>query len=82
MADPGAPQCPPATRAPGCFNGTLARCLSPRVIVRSSPQGGFRWRVILDGETVGSGDAPTEFEAREAAEETVERIEAKPPEAP
>ena len=41
----------------------------PQVIVRSSPQGGFRWRVILDGETVGSGDAPTEFDAREAANE-------------
>ena len=54
----------------------------PLVIVRSSPQGGFRWRVILDGETVGSGDAPTEFAAREAANETVKRIVARPLEAP
>lgn len=54
----------------------------PTVVVRASPAGGFRWRVILDGETVGAGDAATEFEAREAANEIVKRIEAKAPEAP
>jgi hypothetical protein len=54
----------------------------PSVIVRSSPQGGFRWRVIVDGETVSAGTAATEFEARTAANETLKRLEAKPPEAP
>jgi hypothetical protein len=33
-------------------------------------------------ETVGSGTAATEFEARTAANEIVKRIEAKSPEAP
>jgi hypothetical protein len=55
---------------------------APTIIVRASPPQGFRWRVILDGATVGSGTAATEFEAREAANEIVKRIEAKPPEAP
>ena len=54
----------------------------PFVIVRSSPQGGFRWRVIADGQTVGTGTAATELEARNAANEVVERVMAKPPEAP
>jgi len=54
----------------------------PTVLVRANQTGGFRWRVILDGETVGTGDAPTEFEARTAANEIVKRIEAEPPEAP
>lgn len=54
----------------------------PTVLVRANQTGGFRWRVILDGETVGSGDAPSEFAAREAANEIAKRIEAKPPEAP
>ncbi len=60
----------------------VGRMSEPSVIVRSSPQGGFRWRVVVDGQTVGSGSAPTEFEARNAADEIVKRIEAKPPEAP
>jgi hypothetical protein len=55
---------------------------TPTIIVRASPPTGFRWRVIIDGETVGSGTAPTEFEARNAANEIVKRLEAKPPEAP
>jgi len=54
----------------------------PSVLVMANQTGGFRWRVILDGQTVGSGDAPTEFYARNAAGEIVKRIEAKPPEAP
>ncbi len=54
----------------------------PTVLVRANQTGSFRWRVLLDGETVGSGDAPSEFAAREAANEIVKRLEAKPPEAP
>jgi len=54
----------------------------PTVLVRASPTGGFRWRVILGGETAASGEAQSEFEAREAANEIVKRIEATPPEAP
>jgi hypothetical protein len=55
---------------------------TPTIIVRASPPTGFRWRVIMDGETVGTGTAATEFEARTAANEVVKRIEAKPPESP
>jgi hypothetical protein len=54
----------------------------PAVLVRASPTGGFRWRVISDGETVGSGETATEYAAREAANEIVKRLEAKPPEGP
>jgi hypothetical protein len=54
----------------------------PTVLVRANQTGGFRWRVVLDGETAASGDAKSEFEAREAANDIVKRIEAKPPEAP
>ena len=55
---------------------------TPSIIVRADQTGGFRWRVIVDGETVGTGMATTEFDARTAANEIVKRIEAKPPEAP
>jgi hypothetical protein len=54
----------------------------PTILVRASQTGGFRWRVILDGETAASGEAQSEFEAREAANEIVKRIEEEPPEAP
>jgi hypothetical protein len=54
----------------------------PSIIVRSSPQGGYRWRVVVDGQTVGTGTAVTEFEARNAADEIVKRLGEKPPEAP
>ena len=52
----------------------------PIVFVRASPEG-FRWREG-DGQTVGTGTAVTEFEARNAANEIVKRLEVKPPEAP
>ena len=65
-----------------CGAQVVWRMQSPSVIVRSSPQGGFRWRVIVDGQTVGTGTAATEFEARNAANEIVRRLEATPPEAP
>jgi hypothetical protein len=54
----------------------------PTVLVRANQTGGSRWRGVLDGETAASGDAKSEFEAREAANEIVKRITAKPPEAP
>jgi hypothetical protein len=54
----------------------------PSAIVRASQQGGFRWRVIVDGQTVGSGEAVTEFEARVAANEIADRIEKEPMQGP
>jgi hypothetical protein len=51
------------------------------ILIRASQQGGFRWRVIADAQTVGTGVATTEFEARTAANEVAKLIEAKPPEA-
>jgi hypothetical protein len=54
----------------------------PAVLIRAAPTGGYRWRVIVDGDTAASGEAKSEFEAREAANEIVKRIESKPPEAP
>lgn len=54
----------------------------PTILVRANQTGGFRWRVLVEGETAASGEAQSEFEARQAANEIVKRIEAKPPEAP
>lgn len=45
----------------------------PNVLVRKSPDG-YRWKVLQDGQTVGTGTAKTEFEARNAANETVARL--------
>ena len=50
----------------------------PTILVRTNPTGGYRWSIIVDGETAASGDAKSEFEAREAASEIVKRIEANP----
>jgi hypothetical protein len=55
---------------------------TPTVLVRASPLGGYRWRVIVDGETAAGGDALTEFEARNAANEIVKRLEQKLTQAP
>lgn len=52
------------------------------ILVGASPQGGFRWSVVIDGQTVGTGERATELEARNAADALVRRIEARPPEAP
>jgi hypothetical protein len=54
----------------------------PSIIVRSSPQAGYRWRVVVDSQTVGTGTAVSGFEARNAANEIVKRLGEKPPEAP
>lgn len=54
----------------------------PAILVDASPQGGgFRWRVIIDGQTVGVGERATEREARDAANALVQRINPTPPEA-
>jgi hypothetical protein len=55
------------------------RMARPTILVRAAPPQGYRWNVIVDGETVGSGTAATEFDARNAADEIVKRLEAKPP---
>src|SRR6185312_2028525 len=59
-----------------------SRCMDkPKILVRASPEG-FRWKVISDGETVASGTAKTEFEARNAANEIAGRIANEPMEGP
>ena len=44
-------------------------------LFRASPAGGYRWKVIADGQTLREGTAPTEFEARSAADEAVKQIQ-------
>ena len=56
----------------------MAEQNKPVVVVRASPPNGYRWRVVLDGETIGSGSAASEFEARNAANEIVARLQTKP----
>ena len=51
------------------------------VRVRAAPPG-YGWKVISDGETVASGTASTELDARSAANEIAKRLEAEPPAAP
>jgi hypothetical protein len=46
------------------------------------PHGGYRWKVVNDGETVASGTAATEIEARSAADEIMKRLQADPPQGP
>lgn len=52
------------------------------VLVRAAPPQGYRWKVISDGQTVASGTAGTEFDARNAANEIAKRLETEPPAAP
>jgi hypothetical protein len=54
----------------------------PTILVRPAPPQGYRWKVIVDGETIGSGTAATEFDARNAADEVLKRLEADPPQGP
>jgi len=37
--------------------------------------GGYRWKVIADGQTLRDGTAPTDFDARSAAEEAMKQIQ-------
>ena len=53
----------------------------PTVLVTASPDG-FRWKVIIAGETVGTGAGKTEFEARNAANEFAARAKQEPTEGP
>jgi hypothetical protein len=47
---------------------------APTVVVRKSLQEGYHWRVVAEGQTVETGAAATELEARNAANLVVERI--------
>ena len=38
-------------------------------LVRAAPAGGYRWKIIVDGQALRDGTAPTEIEARAAADE-------------
>ena len=44
-------------------------------LVRAAPAGGYRWKVIADGQRLREGTAPTESEAREAADESVRQLQ-------
>jgi hypothetical protein len=45
-------------------------------LVRAAPGLGFRWKVIADGQTLRSGMAPTELQARNDADEAMRLIQA------
>jgi hypothetical protein len=51
----------------------------PDILVRAAP-GGFRWNVLLGGETVGTDTAITEGEARSAAEAFARTVADEPAE--
>jgi hypothetical protein len=53
----------------------------PTVLVRASPEG-FKWKVILGRDTVGTGTAGTELEARNAANAFAKRVASEPTEGP
>ena len=75
-----------------CIAGALAACVlgmrgtrrkaapraKPAIRVDAAPQG-FHWSVIIDGQTVGMGERATEWEARDAANALIARIEPAPP---
>jgi len=44
-------------------------------LVRAAPAGGYRWKVMADGQRLREGTAPTEREAREAADESVRQLQ-------
>jgi hypothetical protein len=47
------------------------------ILVRRSPAAGYVWKVIADGKVLRTGIAPTEFEARTAADVAREVLEAE-----
>ena len=53
----------------------------PSVSIEATSDG-LRWKVVHDGETVGSGFAQSMEEAQTAADELVSRIATKPVEGP
>jgi hypothetical protein len=44
-------------------------------LVRASPAGGYRWKVIADGQPLREGTSPTELEARSAAAEAMKQLQ-------
>jgi hypothetical protein len=44
-------------------------------LVRASPGGGYRWKVLADGKGLRDGTAPTDREAREAADDAVRQLQ-------
>ena len=44
-------------------------------LVRASPAGGYRWKVIADGQALRDGTAQTELEARSAADEAMKQLQ-------
>jgi hypothetical protein len=53
----------------------------PSVSIEAAADG-LRWKVVQDGETIGTGSADTMQEAKAAADEIVARVETKPIAAP
>lgn len=56
----------------------LRRVAKPAIRIDATPQG-FHWSVTIDGQTVGMGERATEWEARDAANALIARIEPEPP---
>ena len=56
------------------FNGST-KMAKYSTLVRAAPAGGYRWKVIADGQSLRDGTAPTEFEARSAADEAMKQIQ-------
>ncbi len=54
----------------------------PTVLVRAALPQGYRWKVVVDGQTVATGTAASEMDARAAADEISKRIAAEPPKGP
>lgn len=54
----------------------------PTVLIRATQPQGYRWKVSVDGESVATGTAASEMDARAAADEIVKRIVAEPPKGP
>ena len=54
----------------------------PTVLVRAALPQGYRWKVVLDGQTIATGTAASEMDARAAADEIAKRVAAEPPQGP
>jgi hypothetical protein len=53
----------------------------PSVSIEATADG-LRWKVVQDGETIGTGSAQSMEEAQAAADELVARVSTKPIEGP
>jgi hypothetical protein len=56
--------------------------VQPTVLVRAALPQGYRWKVVVDGQSVATGTAASEMDARTAADEIAKRIAAEPPQGP